>query len=110
MDSWIQFIVMLILAYLIGSIPTSVWIGKLFFKKDIRDYGSGNAGATNTIRVLGYVAGIPVLLFDIFKAWLPVYASMNWLYWSFRRRIDVDSYCHRNCSCFRPYISHLHWF
>lgn len=65
-------IVLVILAYLIGSIPTSVWVGKRFFNKDIRDYGSGNAGATNTIRVLGLKAGIPVLLFDLFKGWLVV--------------------------------------
>ena len=65
-------IVLVLLAYLIGSIPTSVWVGKRFFNKDIRDYGSGNAGATNTIRVLGLKAGIPVLLFDLFKGWLVV--------------------------------------
>ncbi|MDD3636969.1 MAG: glycerol-3-phosphate 1-O-acyltransferase PlsY [Bacteroidales bacterium] len=53
--------------YLIGSIPTAVWVGKLFYGKDVRLEGSGNAGATNTIRVLGLVAGIPVLLIDVFK-------------------------------------------
>jgi glycerol-3-phosphate acyltransferase PlsY len=62
----------IILAYLIGSIPTSVWVGKLFYGLDIREHGSGNAGATNTIRVLGYRAGIPVLLFDVFKGWFAV--------------------------------------
>jgi glycerol-3-phosphate acyltransferase PlsY len=60
------------LAYLIGSIPTSVWVGKLFYKIDIREHGSGNAGATNTIRVLGYKAGLPVMAFDIFKGWFAV--------------------------------------
>lgn len=65
-------IFLLILAYLTGSIPTSVWVGKLFFKIDIREHGSGNAGATNTMRVLGVRTGIPVLLFDIFKGWLAV--------------------------------------
>ena len=64
-----MFIVPLILAYLLGSVPTSVWAGKLFFGIDIRSYGSGNAGATNAIRVLGAKTGIPVLLFDIFKGW-----------------------------------------
>ncbi|HOI31741.1 MAG: glycerol-3-phosphate 1-O-acyltransferase PlsY [Bacteroidales bacterium] len=53
--------------YLIGSIPTAVWVGKLFYGKDVRCEGSGNAGATNTIRVLGLAAGIPVLLIDVFK-------------------------------------------
>lgn len=62
----------LVLAYLTGSIPTAVWVGKIFFRIDIRDHGSGNAGATNTMRVLGVKTGIPVLLFDIFKGWLAV--------------------------------------
>ncbi len=65
-------ILLILLAYLIGSIPTSVWVGKRFFGKDVREYGSGNAGATNTIRVLGWKAGIPVLVFDLFKGWLVV--------------------------------------
>ena len=57
----------LILAYLLGSIPTAVWIGQSFYKIDVREYGSGNAGATNTFRVLGKKAGIPVMLIDILK-------------------------------------------
>jgi glycerol-3-phosphate acyltransferase PlsY len=65
-------ILMVLGAYLLGSIPTSVWIGKWFYNMDIREHGSGNAGATNTIRVLGWKPGIPVLLFDIFKGWLAV--------------------------------------
>ncbi|MGZ3865778.1 MAG: glycerol-3-phosphate 1-O-acyltransferase PlsY [Bacteroidia bacterium] len=59
--------VFILLAYLLGSIPTSVWIGKIFFKVDVREFGSGNAGATNTIRVLGKKAGIPVLIVDVLK-------------------------------------------
>ena len=59
-----------VLAYLIGSIPSAVWAGKVFHGIDVREHGSGNAGATNTIRVLGWKTGIPVLLFDIFKGWL----------------------------------------
>jgi glycerol-3-phosphate acyltransferase PlsY len=59
----------LILAYLFGSIPTAVWIGQAFYKVDVREYGSGNAGATNTFRVLGKKAGIPVMLIDILKGW-----------------------------------------
>ena len=54
-----------IIAYVIGSIPSSIWIGKSYFGKDVRDFGSGNAGATNTFRVLGKRAGIIVLLLDI---------------------------------------------
>jgi glycerol-3-phosphate acyltransferase PlsY len=60
----------IILAYLLGSIPSAVWIGKLFHNIDVREHGSGNAGTTNTIRVLGWATGIPVLLFDIVKGWL----------------------------------------
>ncbi|OPZ96496.1 MAG: Glycerol-3-phosphate acyltransferase [Bacteroidetes bacterium ADurb.Bin408] len=63
----------LVLAYLLGSIPTSVWVGKLFYGIDVRNSGSGSAGATNTLRILGYKAAVPVLLFDAFKGWLPVY-------------------------------------
>jgi len=58
-------------AYLIGSIPTSIWIGKIFYKIDIRNYGSGNAGTTNTFRVLGKKAGIPVFIIDVCKAFFP---------------------------------------
>ncbi len=54
-------------AYLIGSIPTAVWWGKRFYGIDVREFGSGNAGATNTFRVLGKSAGIPVLAIDIIK-------------------------------------------
>jgi glycerol-3-phosphate acyltransferase PlsY len=55
------------LAYLLGSIPTAVWIGKIFYNKDVREFGSKNAGATNTFRVLGTKAGIPVMLIDVAK-------------------------------------------
>lgn len=65
-----KLILLLILAYLLGSIPSGVWIGKLFFKKDIRQHGSSNTGTTNTFRVLGKTAGIVVLLMDILKGTL----------------------------------------
>jgi len=68
----LEFILLIVSAYLIGSIPTSVWVGKTFFKLDVRDHGSGNAGATNTIRVLGWKAGLPVFIFDVFKGWIAV--------------------------------------
>ncbi|HBX52238.1 MAG: acyl-phosphate glycerol 3-phosphate acyltransferase [Bacteroidetes bacterium RIFOXYA12_FULL_35_11] len=64
------------IAYLLGSIPTSVWVGKLFYGIDIRQHGSGNPGATNTFRVLGIKAGIPVLIFDTFKGWFAVKLSL----------------------------------
>lgn len=72
-------IVALILAYLLGSIPSAVWVGKWFFGVDVREHGSKNAGATNTFRVLGRKAGFPVLFMDVFKGW----ASVSFLSWIF---------------------------
>ncbi|HNT93716.1 MAG TPA: glycerol-3-phosphate 1-O-acyltransferase PlsY, partial [Bacteroidales bacterium] len=63
-------ILAIVLAYLAGSIPSAVWAGRLFHGVDVREHGSGNAGATNTVRVLGWKTGIPVLIFDLFKGWL----------------------------------------
>lgn len=60
-------IVFILLAYLIGSIPTAVWVSKSIFGIDIRDYGSGNAGATNTFRILGSKWGSLVMLVDVTK-------------------------------------------
>lgn len=76
-------VVMLVLSYLIGAFPSGLVIGKLFFKKDIRQYGSGNTGATNSFRVLGRPAGFVVTFLDIFKGfitvffplWFPVHAD-----------------------------------
>ncbi len=67
-------IALFLLAYLLGSIPSAVWIGKIFYNNiDVRDHGSGNAGFTNAMRVLGLKAGIPVLFFDIAKGFFAVY-------------------------------------
>jgi acyl phosphate:glycerol-3-phosphate acyltransferase len=63
---------LILLAYLLGSIPTSVWISRYFFSIDIRDYGSGNAGATNTFRVLGKKWGTVVMIGDMLKGLLAV--------------------------------------
>lgn len=65
----INLLLTLILSYLMGSIATAVWTGKLFHGIDVREHGSGNAGATNVIRVLGWKTGIPVLLIDVLKGW-----------------------------------------
>lgn len=65
-------ITLLILSYLTGAFPSAVWYGRTFYNVDVREYGSGNAGATNTFRVLGKNAGIPVLFMDVFKGWLSV--------------------------------------
>ncbi len=54
-------------AYLIGSIPSGLWIGKIFYKTDIREHGSGNLGATNTFRILGKKAGLVVTVMDVLK-------------------------------------------
>ncbi|MFI3330173.1 MAG: glycerol-3-phosphate 1-O-acyltransferase PlsY [Rikenellaceae bacterium] len=59
-------------AYLLGSIPTAVWIGKAFYNTDIREHGSKNAGATNTLRVLGLKAALPVFIIDILKGFAAV--------------------------------------
>lgn len=56
-----------LLAYLLGSIPSALWIGKLFYNTDVRTKGSGNLGATNTFRVLGKTAGLIVTILDILK-------------------------------------------
>jgi acyl phosphate:glycerol-3-phosphate acyltransferase len=60
-------LIYIVLAYLLGSIPTAVWIGKLKYGVDVREHGSKNAGATNTFRVLGKKAGKVVLLIDVMK-------------------------------------------
>ncbi|MDB5252957.1 MAG: acyl-phosphate glycerol 3-phosphate acyltransferase [Flaviaesturariibacter sp.] len=59
---------LILVAYLLGSIPTAVWVSRYFFDIDIRDYGSGNAGATNTYRVLGSKWGTFVMIADMLKA------------------------------------------
>ena len=66
----IHVLLIIILSYALGSISTAVWAGKIFHKTDVREHGSGNAGATNTIRILGWATGIPVLLIDLAKGWL----------------------------------------
>ncbi len=58
-----------ILSYLVGSLPTALWYGQAYHGIDIRQFGSGNAGATNTFRVLGKKAGSIVMLIDVFKGW-----------------------------------------
>ncbi len=66
-------LVLVVLAYLVGATPTSYWVGRLVFGIDLRTRGSGNLGATNTFRVLGWKAAIPVAVVDIAKGWLPVW-------------------------------------
>jgi len=68
-------IFLLTLAYLLGSIPTAVWVSKKIYGLDIREHGSGNAGATNTFRVLGKKAGIAVMIVDMLKGFVAVKLS-----------------------------------
>ena len=66
-------LLVILLAYLLGSIPTAVWVGQLFFQVDVREYGSHNAGATNTIRVLGLGPGLAVFALDVCKGFLALW-------------------------------------
>lgn len=63
-------IVLLILAYLLGSIPSGLWIGQAFFNINLREHGSGNTGTTNTFRILGKKAGMATFAIDFFKGTL----------------------------------------
>jgi acyl phosphate:glycerol-3-phosphate acyltransferase len=65
-------VIIILLAYLIGSLPTAVWVSRYFFNIDIREYGSGNAGATNTFRVLGKKWGTFVMVADMLKGLIAV--------------------------------------
>ena len=68
-----------VVAYLLGSIPTAVWYGQGFFGVDVRQHGSGNAGATNTFRVLGERAGTVVMLVDVLKGYTAaILSSILW--------------------------------
>ena len=64
---------LVILAYLVGATPTGLWVGKRLYGVDLRTVGSGNLGATNTFRVLGWKAAVPVMLVDVLKGWLPTW-------------------------------------
>lgn len=74
-------ILLLIASYLLGAIPFGLWIGKIFFKKNLHNYGSGNTGTTNTFRILGVKAGISVFAFDLLKGTLatllPLFFHIN---------------------------------
>ena len=67
----IPHLLLTVAAYLAGSIPTSHWVARAFYGKDLRKEGSGNLGATNVYRVLGWSAALPVLAVDIVKGWAP---------------------------------------
>jgi acyl phosphate:glycerol-3-phosphate acyltransferase len=79
-------LLLILIAYLIGSVPTAIWLSRAYFGIDIREYGSGNSGATNTFRVLGQKWGTIVMLIDILKGllatslyiFLPYYLTSEW--------------------------------
>ena len=68
-------LLLLIIGYFCGSIPNGIWIGKLFFHKDPRDYGSKNSGGTNVGRVFGKKFGAIVIVLDVLKVMLPLYTA-----------------------------------
>ena len=74
----IELVILLLTSYITGSFPTSIVMTRVIKNIDIREHGSGNAGATNVFRVLGWKYAIFVLAFDILKGWLPtaVYATI----------------------------------
>lgn len=67
--------ILIVAGYLLGSIPSAVWIGKWFYGTDVREHGSHNAGATNTLRVLGRRAALPVFIIDAAKGYGAVMLS-----------------------------------
>ena len=83
----LELLIVLILSYLVGSIPTAVIAGKLLKKIDIREHGSGNAGATNVLRVLGWKASLVVLLFDMLKG----YVAVTWIVDIIPNFSDIDA-------------------
>ena len=97
--------ILICIAYLIGSIPTALIISKYFFKIDIREYGSGNMGATNTFRVLGPKFGTIVMVGDMLKGIFAV-ALYNFLPYYLTNELDRTNLMRISCCC-RSYISYL---
>jgi len=71
----LELIILLVIAYLVGSTPTSIIVSKMKYKTDIREHGSGNAGATNVFRTFGWKPALFVTVIDVFKGWLPAYVA-----------------------------------
>lgn len=89
-------IILIILAYLYGSIPFALVIGRLFYKTDVRNYGSGNLGGTNTGRVLGKKAGVAVIVLDASKA-LVIVLLTSYLCTVFNLNHDLAYICALFC-------------
>jgi glycerol-3-phosphate acyltransferase PlsY len=71
-------IVLAVISYLLGSVPTGYLFVRLSGKRDVRDFGSGSTGATNVLRVKGWKTALPVAVFDVLKGFLPVYLAGRW--------------------------------
>jgi acyl phosphate:glycerol-3-phosphate acyltransferase len=97
--------IIIIIAYLIGSIPTAVWMGRYFHKIDIRDFGSGNAGATNTFRILGKKLGWLVLICDVSKGVLA--SSLPLLFSSYYLGYKDEVLILQLCASFSAVIGHV---
>jgi len=75
----IELLILLIVSYLVGSTPTSIITSRLIYKTDIREHGSGNAGATNVFRTFGWKPALFVTLVDGFKGWLPAFVAGHFM-------------------------------
>ena len=84
-------LLLILIAYLIGSIPTALIVSKRFFGIDIRDYGSGNMGATNTFRVLGSRYGTMVMIFDMMKG-IAAVSLYNFLPYYFHNELERTNF------------------
>jgi glycerol-3-phosphate acyltransferase PlsY len=71
-------ILVAVLSYLLGSVPTGYLLVRLLARRDVRDLGSGNTGATNVLRVRGWKTALPVAIFDVLKGFLPVFLALRW--------------------------------
>jgi glycerol-3-phosphate acyltransferase PlsY len=97
--------IIIFIAYLIGSIPSAVWLGLYFYKIDIRDFGSGNAGATNTFRILGKKLGWVVLICDISKG--VIASTLPYLFSSFFLGYKDELLILQLCASFTAVIGHV---
>ncbi|MBT3254461.1 MAG: glycerol-3-phosphate 1-O-acyltransferase PlsY [Candidatus Marinimicrobia bacterium] len=71
----VELLLLILIAYIVGSTPTSIIVSKLKYKTDIREHGSGNAGATNVFRTFGWKPALFVTIIDVFKGWMPSYIA-----------------------------------
>jgi len=98
-------VIVILLSYLIGSIPSAVWLGRYFHHVDIRDFGSGNAGATNTFRILGKKLGWIVLICDVSKG--IVASTLPFFFSSFFLGYKDEVLILQLCASFTAVIGHV---